>query len=49
MYNELSGSELTALLKEGDRMAFEEIFKRYNDLLYAHAYNNFGLKKMPEI
>lgn len=37
--NELNDQELIALLKECDHSAFEEIFKRYSAILYAHSYN----------
>jgi len=38
MYNKLSDVELTALLKEGDKAAFNEIYSRYNALLYVYAF-----------
>jgi len=38
-YSKLSDEELATCFREGDRHAFAEIFERYNDLLYAHAYN----------
>jgi RNA polymerase sigma-70 factor (ECF subfamily) len=37
-YQKLSDSDLTALLIEGDRAAYTEIFERYSRLLIAHAY-----------
>lgn len=44
-YSKLSDFELTGLLKQGDNAAFAEIFERYNDLLYAHAYNKLRNKE----
>lgn len=38
-YSVLSDAELTSLLKKGDRQAFAEIFDRYQQVLYRHAYN----------
>jgi len=38
VYNSLSDQDLNALLKEGDRKAFTEIYQRYFKLLYIHAY-----------
>ena len=35
----LSENDLMSLLKKGDHAAFEEIFRRYSTLLYAHAFN----------
>jgi RNA polymerase sigma-70 factor (family 1) len=37
-YNSLSDQDLNLLLKEGNRMAFTEIYQRYFKLLYVHAY-----------
>lgn len=37
-YSKLSDYELTALLKDGDRMAFTEIYDRYFWQLHVHAY-----------
>nr|WP_121271194.1 RNA polymerase sigma-70 factor [Pedobacter schmidteae] len=37
-YSELSDYELTTLLRDGDRMAFTEIYDRYFWLLHSHAY-----------
>lgn len=37
-YSNLSDYDLTTLLKEGDRMAFTEIYDRYFWMLHAHAY-----------
>jgi RNA polymerase sigma-70 factor (ECF subfamily) len=44
-YSDYSDQELAVLLKGGDRFAFAEIFERYNDLLYAHAYNKLRYKE----
>jgi RNA polymerase sigma-70 factor (family 1) len=38
-YKALSDIELATMLKEGDHVAYTEIFSRYNKLLYSHAYN----------
>ncbi len=38
-YSAYTDQELVALLKEGNRNAFAEIFDRYNKLLYNHVYN----------
>lgn len=35
----LSDAELTELLKDGDHMAFREIYNRFKAPLYVHAYN----------
>jgi len=37
-YSKLSDYDLTTLLRDGDRMAFTEIYDRYFLLLHAHAY-----------
>jgi RNA polymerase sigma-70 factor (family 1) len=37
-YSRHSDYELSSLLKEGDHTAFEEIFKRYNKLLFLYAF-----------
>lgn len=37
-HSELSDYELTILLKDGDRLAFTEIYDRYFCLLHAHAF-----------
>lgn len=44
-YTKYSDTELLALLQEGDRSAFTEIFLRYNKLLYSHAYNKLREKE----
>ncbi|MDR6782655.1 RNA polymerase sigma-70 factor (ECF subfamily) [Pedobacter africanus] len=41
-YKGYSDRELAALLKEGDRLAYTEIFERYSRLLIAHAYRILG-------
>jgi RNA polymerase sigma-70 factor (ECF subfamily) len=45
---EWSGStdaELIALLREGDRNAYAEIYDRYNGILYLFAYKRFRTGK----
>ncbi|MNK06653.1 ECF RNA polymerase sigma factor SigW [compost metagenome] len=37
-YQKYTDQELTALLKEGDRAVFTEIFNRYHAALYIHAF-----------
>lgn len=44
-YSSFSDAELAVFLKEGDRDAFAEIFERYNDVLFAHAYNKLRNKE----
>ncbi|MHA4895388.1 RNA polymerase sigma-70 factor [Pedobacter sp. PWIIR3] len=44
-YTTYTDQELVALLKHGDRLALAQIFEKYNDLLYAHAYNKLRLKE----
>lgn len=44
-YSGYSDQELTALLKEGDHMAFAEIFDRYNSLLYIHAFKKLKTRE----
>jgi len=44
-YNQYSDEELASRFKQGDHSAFAEIFERYNDLLYAHAYNKLRNKE----
>jgi RNA polymerase sigma-70 factor (ECF subfamily) len=38
VYVKLTDVELVALLKEGDQLAYTEIFERYSDLLLRHAF-----------
>ncbi|MBK0383644.1 sigma-70 family RNA polymerase sigma factor [Pedobacter sp. SD-b] len=38
IYQDFNDAELTALLKEGDRDAFTEIYNRYHWLLHIHTY-----------
>jgi RNA polymerase sigma-70 factor (ECF subfamily) len=45
VYSEFSDIELLSLLKAGKHAAFAEIFERYNDLLYTHAYNKVRNKE----
>jgi RNA polymerase sigma-70 factor (family 1) len=44
-YSSFSDAELAAFFKEGNRHAFAEIFERYNDVLFAHAYNKLRNKE----
>jgi len=41
-YSILSNSDLTLLLKGGDKHAFTEIYVRYNQMLQNHAYKKLG-------
>jgi RNA polymerase sigma-70 factor (family 1) len=41
-YRNYSDQELTVLLKKGDQDAYTEIYNRYNNLLYRHAYKKTG-------
>lgn len=41
-YSLLADNELAMLLKQGDREAYTEIYKRYNSLLYIFAYKRLG-------
>jgi RNA polymerase sigma-70 factor (family 1) len=38
LYTDLSDMDLVDLLKSGDQLAFTELLKRYNRLLFIHAY-----------
>ena len=38
VYRNLSDAELTLLLKEGDEVAFTEIYNRHWKLIYVHVY-----------
>lgn len=38
IYNSYTDSQLTDLLKVGDKDALREIYKRYQGILYSHAY-----------
>lgn len=38
MYSNLPDTTLTSLLKEGDRVAFTELYNRHWKLIYAHVY-----------
>lgn len=44
-YNKLSDFDLTILIKSSDNLAFTEVFKRYNSLLYAHAVKKFSSRE----
>jgi RNA polymerase sigma-70 factor (ECF subfamily) len=39
IYDNLADIELFGCFKAGERGAFAELFSRYYDLLYVHAYN----------
>lgn len=41
-YHAYSDQELAALLKEGNRLAYEQIYTRYKNLLYIHARKKTG-------
>ena len=47
-YSDFSDSELTVLLKQGDRLAFTEIYNRYWDKLLAIGYNHARNKEIAE-
>lgn len=38
IYTNLTDNEIVDLLKSGDRVALDEIYKRYHGILYSHAY-----------
>lgn len=38
VYAQYADEQLAALLKQGDRMAFTQIYERFHGLLYVHAY-----------
>lgn len=42
IYRSYSDQKLIALLKEGDKAAFTEIYNRYKHLLQGHAYKKLG-------
>ncbi len=37
-YSQYSDSEIVSLFKQGEQLAFNEIYQRYNELLYVFAY-----------
>jgi len=39
IYSDFRDGELVTLLAKSDKLAYSEIFYRYNKLLYSHAYN----------
>lgn len=41
-YKTLSDLDLSTLVREGNRLAYTEIFNRYNSLLCIHAFKKFG-------
>jgi len=42
MYSNLNDQELMFLLREGDELAYTEIYNRYKRLLQSHAYKKLG-------
>ncbi len=42
MYGKLNDQELISLLKQGDEIAYTEIYNRYKSLLQNHAYKKLG-------
>lgn len=44
-YNELTDHQLSDLLIKGDETAFIQIFKRYNSILYIHAFKKLKNKE----
>ena len=44
-YSGYSDQELVALLKEGDDLAFTEIYYRYDKPLFLYAYHKLGNKE----
>ncbi|SFH12281.1 RNA polymerase sigma factor [Pedobacter insulae] len=47
-YDGLSDHKLTELLSEEDRIAFAQIFKRYNKILLIHAYKKLEQQEVAE-
>ncbi|MCD0486988.1 RNA polymerase sigma-70 factor [Pedobacter sp. MC2016-14] len=45
LYHEYTDHQLTHLLVKDDEKAFTQVFKRYNSLLYAHAYKKLGSRE----
>ena len=45
LYDSLTDNELISLLFKGDESAFNQIFKRYNSLLFIHAYKKLENKE----
>jgi len=41
-YNELSDIELTAMIRQDDHGAYRELYYRYTDVLYTHAYTRLN-------
>ena len=41
-YSQLTDQELAGLLRDGDRMAYTEVYHRYKRLLYLFAYKRLG-------
>lgn len=48
VYGKLEDRELSALLKEGNAMAFTEIYHRYHSLLYIYAHKKLNDKQEAE-
>lgn len=44
-YTTLNDNELAVLLKDGDNLAYTEIYNRYNALLYLHAYKKLKVRE----
>ncbi|MNK06725.1 ECF RNA polymerase sigma factor SigW [compost metagenome] len=47
-YDRFSDQELAELLSEADRNAFSQIFKRYNRILFVHAYKKLEQQEVAE-
>ncbi len=47
-YDRLSDQKLAELLSDADRSAFAQIFKRYNRLLFVHAYKKLQQQEVAE-
>ncbi len=47
-YDRFSDQELAELIFEGDRLAFTQIFKKYNKILLLHAYKKLVRKDFAE-
>lgn len=44
-YQTFTDQELTVLLKQGEKAALTEIYKRYQGVLYSHAYRRFPYRE----
>src|ERR1700753_2205676 len=38
VYHELSDFELTSMIRQDDHLAYRELYYRYTEVLYSHAY-----------